>query len=32
MKTKDIIMITLHTNFGDIKVELNEDKAPETCA
>jgi peptidyl-prolyl cis-trans isomerase B (cyclophilin B) len=25
-------MITLHTNFGDIKVQLHEDKAPETCA
>ncbi len=25
-------MITLHTNFGDIKIELNEEKAPQTCA
>ncbi|ELB2752931.1 peptidylprolyl isomerase [Vibrio alginolyticus] len=25
-------MITLHTNFGDIKIQLNEDKAPETSA
>jgi peptidyl-prolyl cis-trans isomerase B (cyclophilin B) len=25
-------MITLHTNFGDIKIELYEDKAPETAA
>lgn len=25
-------MITLHTNFGDISVNLLEDKAPETCA
>ena len=25
-------MITLHTNFGDIQVELNTDKAPNTCA
>lgn len=25
-------MITLHTNFGDIVVELNEEKAPKTCA
>ncbi|QMV14092.1 peptidylprolyl isomerase [Vibrio spartinae] len=25
-------MITLHTNFGDIKIKLHEDKAPETCA
>lgn len=25
-------MITLHTNFGDIKIELNEEKAPETSA
>lgn len=24
-------MITLHTNFGDIKLELNEDKAPKTA-
>ncbi|EGR3108531.1 peptidylprolyl isomerase [Vibrio parahaemolyticus] len=23
-------MITLHTNFGDIKIQLNEEKAPET--
>ncbi len=25
-------MITLHTNFGDIKLELNHDKAPVTAA
>ncbi|RKF17859.1 peptidylprolyl isomerase [Alginatibacterium sediminis] len=25
-------MITLHTNFGDIEIELFEDKAPETAA
>jgi peptidyl-prolyl cis-trans isomerase B (cyclophilin B) len=25
-------MITLHTNFGDIKLELNEEKAPQTAA
>lgn len=25
-------MITLHTNFGDIVIELNEEKAPKTCA
>lgn len=25
-------MITLHTNFGDIKLELNEDKAPKTVS
>mgnify|MGYP000226987266 CR=1 FL=1 len=25
-------MITLHTNFGDIQVELNTEKAPTTCA
>lgn len=25
-------MITLHTNFGDIKLELNEEKAPKTAA
>ncbi|WP_194435889.1 peptidylprolyl isomerase [Vibrio fluminensis] len=25
-------MITLHTNFGDIKIQLNEEKAPETSA
>ena len=25
-------MITLHTNFGDIKLELNEEKAPKTTA
>jgi peptidyl-prolyl cis-trans isomerase B (cyclophilin B) len=25
-------MITLHTNFGDIKIELNEEKAPKTSA
>ena len=25
-------MIILHTNFGDIKVQLNEEKAPETSA
>ncbi|EGQ8079707.1 peptidylprolyl isomerase [Vibrio vulnificus] len=25
-------MITLHTNFGDIKIELNAKKAPETSA
>ena len=25
-------MITLHTNFGDIKVKLNEEKAPQTSA
>ena len=25
-------MITLHTNFGDIKIALNEEKAPETSA
>ncbi len=25
-------MIVLHTTFGDIKIELNEEKAPETCA
>ena len=25
-------MITLHTNFGDIEVELNSEKAPNTCA
>lgn len=24
-------MITLHTNFGDIKIELNTEKAPKTC-
>jgi peptidyl-prolyl cis-trans isomerase B (cyclophilin B) len=26
------MMITLHTNFGDIKIELNTEKAPETSA
>jgi peptidyl-prolyl cis-trans isomerase B (cyclophilin B) len=25
-------MITLHTNFGDIEIELNTEKAPKTCA
>lgn len=25
-------MITLHTNYGDITLELNSDKAPKTCA
>lgn len=25
-------MITLHTNFGDIVIELNPEKAPKTCA
>ncbi|EGQ9095230.1 peptidylprolyl isomerase [Vibrio alginolyticus] len=25
-------MITLHTSFGDIKIQLNEEKAPETSA
>ncbi len=25
-------MISLHTNFGDIKIQLNEEKAPETSA
>ncbi|WED22753.1 peptidylprolyl isomerase [Vibrio sp. JC009] len=25
-------MIVLHTNFGDIKIQLNEEKAPETSA
>jgi peptidyl-prolyl cis-trans isomerase B (cyclophilin B) len=25
-------MITLHTNFGDITLELNPEKAPKTCA
>ncbi|NVD06270.1 peptidylprolyl isomerase [Vibrio sp. JPW-9-11-11] len=25
-------MITLHTNFGDIKIQLNEEKAPKTSA
>ncbi|MEM8593335.1 MAG: peptidylprolyl isomerase [Pseudomonadota bacterium] len=25
-------MITLHTSYGDIVIELNEDKAPNTCA
>lgn len=25
-------MITLHTNFGNIKIQLNEEKAPETSA
>jgi peptidyl-prolyl cis-trans isomerase B (cyclophilin B) len=25
-------MITLHTSFGDIKIQLNEEKAPATCA
>ena len=25
-------MITLHTNHGDIQIELNEEKAPKTCA
>ena len=25
-------MITLHTNFGDIKIELDTEKAPNTCA
>ncbi len=25
-------MITLHTNFGDIKIELDTEKAPKTCA
>ncbi|NRB39691.1 MAG: peptidylprolyl isomerase [Pseudomonadales bacterium] len=25
-------MITLHTNYGDIQVELNTEKAPNTCA
>jgi peptidyl-prolyl cis-trans isomerase B (cyclophilin B) len=25
-------MITLHTNFGNIKLELNEEKAPKTAA
>ena len=24
-------MITLHTNFGDIQIELDEEKAPKTC-
>ncbi len=25
-------MVTLHTSFGDIKIALNSEKAPETCA
>nr|WP_086940215.1 peptidylprolyl isomerase [Thaumasiovibrio occultus] len=25
-------MVTLHTTFGDIKIQLHSDKAPETCA
>ncbi|EAS43888.1 peptidylprolyl isomerase [Photobacterium profundum] len=25
-------MVTLHTTFGDIKIQLNTEKAPETCA
>ncbi|UTV28554.1 peptidylprolyl isomerase [Photobacterium atrarenae] len=25
-------MVTLHTTFGDIKIQLNAEKAPETCA
>ena len=25
-------MITLHTNFGDIEIELDSEKAPKTCA
>ncbi|EEX36858.1 peptidylprolyl isomerase [Vibrio metschnikovii] len=25
-------MITLHTNFGDVKIQLNTEKAPETSA
>lgn len=25
-------MITLHTNFGDIKIQLNDEKAPQTSA
>ncbi|WP_341496027.1 peptidylprolyl isomerase [Photobacterium damselae subsp. damselae] len=25
-------MVTLHTNFGDIKINLFEEQAPETCA
>jgi peptidyl-prolyl cis-trans isomerase B (cyclophilin B) len=25
-------MITLHTNFGDIQIELDTEKAPKTCA
>ncbi|PSW07438.1 peptidylprolyl isomerase [Photobacterium lipolyticum] len=25
-------MVTLHTTFGDIKIQLNSEKAPETCA
>ncbi|WP_087026023.1 peptidylprolyl isomerase [Thaumasiovibrio subtropicus] len=25
-------MVTLHTTFGDIKIALNSEKAPETCA
>jgi len=29
---KEQRMITLHTNFGDIKIQLNEEKAPETSA
>jgi cyclophilin family peptidyl-prolyl cis-trans isomerase len=27
-----VFMITLHTNFGDICLELNPEKAPKTCA
>lgn len=29
---RDTAMITLHTNFGDIKLELDFDKAPKTAA
>ncbi len=31
-QVKVTAMITLHTNFGDIKIQLNTDKAPETSA
>ncbi len=29
---KECFMITLHTNHGDISIELNTEKAPKTCA
>jgi len=29
---QDFIMVTLHTNFGDIKLDLNAEKAPNTVA
>lgn len=32
LQRQDLTMVTLHTNFGDIKLDLNEEKAPKTVA